>query len=191
MSRRRRGAQYGRGRGRDPALRRSRRDAGGGEDAERHGLQMLQRTGEEIVAGVGAALPPWAREQAERIVDAWGRHEGEERRKILDRAEAAGEMATRRVTAELRDVMERDPDDHRVTPLQVVRTAYREVTVVLRDAGIPPVERDEFAERSFPDDDYGFAPDTLEDLGDEDLALLHLAWGVAKATVHKARHGGP
>ncbi len=164
---------------------------GDAEAAERHGLDLLRRTGEEIVTGVERALPGWAHAQAERIVDAWGHHEGDERREILDRARAAGEEAARRIAAELQDVIERDPDDHRVTPLQVVRTAYQEVTVVLREAGIPPVERDEFAERSFPDDDYGFAPDTLEDLGDEDLAPLHLAWGVAKATVHKARHQGP
>lgn len=143
------------------------------------------------MAGVERVLPSWARAQAERIVDAWGRHEGDARRAILDRAQSAGESAALRVTEQLRDIMERDPDDHRVTPLQVVRSAYREVTVVLREAGIPPVERDEFTERSFPDDDYGLVPDTLGDLGDEDLAPLHLAWGVAKATVHKARRGNP
>jgi hypothetical protein len=47
--------------------------------------------------------------------------------------------------------------------------------------------RDEFAERAWPDDDYGLVPDTLADLGDDDLAPLHLAWGVAKATVVRAR----
>lgn len=136
-------------------------------------------------------MPGWARSRATRIVEAWGRHDAGERRAILDRAQAAGGAAARRVSRELVDLMERDPDEHRVTPLQIVRTGHREVTEVLREAGIPPIERDEFAERSFPDDDYGLVPDTLADFDDEDLASLHLAWGVAKATVHKARRRDP
>lgn len=161
------------------------------DEAERRGLDVLRRTGEEIAAGVERALPGWALRQAEQIVDAWGRHEGDERRAILDEARAAGEAAARRVVAELGDLLGSDPDAYRVTPLQVVRSAYREVTVVLRRAGIPPVERHEFDERMLPDDEYGLAPDTFADLGDDDLMPLHLAWGVARATVHKARHGGP
>ena len=75
------------------------------------------------------------------------------------------------------------------TPLEVVRSAYREPTAVLEAAAIPPVERDSFDERAWPDDQYGLVPRTLGDLGDPDLAPLMLAWGMAKAAVLRARAG--
>ena len=54
---------------------------------------------------------------------------------------------------------------------------------------MPHVVRDEFDERSFPDDVYGLAPHTLGDLGDPDLGPLHLAWGMAKTRLLKVRRG--
>jgi len=71
--------------------------------------------------------------------------------------------------------------------LEIVRTAVREPTDVLRAAGVPPVMRDAFDERAWPDDRYGLTPSTLGDLGDPDLAPLQLAWGLAKAKVLRAR----
>lgn len=155
--------------------------------AERHGLHLLRRSGDELAAGVERALPSWAVREVARLLDAWGRHDAEEREEILWWARTAGEHAATRVVSELEELLARDPAEQRDTPLQIVRTAHREVGVVLRDAGVPPVERDAWAEEAFPEDDYGLVPDTLADLGDEDLTALHLAWGVAKATVHKAR----
>jgi hypothetical protein len=70
-----------------------------------------------------------------------------------------------------------------------VRTATRDVTGVLAAAGIPPVERDAFAERAFPDDLYDVTPATLSDLGDDELGPLQLAWGLAKAKVLRAERG--
>ncbi len=60
---------------------------------------------------------------------------------------------------------------------------------MLAAAGIPPVERDEFAERAWPDDTYGLVVHGLGDLGDEELAPLQMAWGMAKAGVLRARSG--
>ena len=67
-----------------------------------------------------------------------------------------------------------------------MRSAYREPTAVLEAAGIPPVERSEFDERAWPDDRYGLVVHDLGALGDEDLAPLHFAWGMAKAGVLRA-----
>ena len=92
-----------------------------------------------------------------------------------------------RVTADLRALFAADARAQRATPLEIVRTAYREPTAVLEAAGIPPVERDSFDERAWPDDRYGLVPRTLGDLGDPDLAPLHLAWGLAKSAVLRAR----
>ena len=80
-----------------------------------------------------------------------------------------------------------DPAAQTATPLEIVRSAYREPTAVLVSAGVPAVERDGFDERAWPDDRYGLVPHTLGDLGDPDLAPLMLAWGMAKAAVLRAR----
>jgi hypothetical protein len=60
----------------------------------------------------------------------------------------------------------------------------------LAGIGVPPVVRDDFDERAFPDDVYGLVPRTLGDLGDEALGPFHLAWGVAKTAVLRARTQG-
>jgi len=73
----------------------------------------------------------------------------------------------------------------------VVRTGVREPSVVLEAIGIPSVVRDEFEERSFPDDRYGLAPRTFADL-DDGLGPWQLVWGVAKAAVlHPPRPDPP
>jgi len=68
-----------------------------------------------------------------------------------------------------------------------VRSATREVTDVLESVGIPEVERDEFAERAFPDDVYGLAPASFADI-DQSLYEPGLEWGAAKAHAHLTRH---
>jgi hypothetical protein len=120
------------------------------------------------------------------IADAWGRLDADERARLDAHALTAGDAAAARVAAALRDFFATPPDQQRTTPLEIVRTATREVTEVLAAAGIPAVERDEFSERTFPDDQYDVTPATLADLGDDDLGPLQLAWGLAKAKVLRA-----
>jgi hypothetical protein len=111
----------------------------------------------------------------------------------LQAACPAGRKAADRVGSALWAEMALDPARQRATPLQIVRSAYEEPTAVLAAAGIPPVERDDFHERRWPDDRYGLVPEHLSDLGDEDLGPLLLAWGMAKAAVlrsRQARHAG-
>lgn len=95
----------------------------------------------------------------------------------------AGAEAARRVGVELTALFALPVAEQQATPLEIVRTAYREPTAVLHAAGVPSVVRDDFDERAWPDDDYGLVPRTLGDLGDERLAPLHLAWGMAKAAL--------
>jgi hypothetical protein len=101
----------------------------------------------------------------------------------------AGRTAASRVADDLRALFALDAADQSATPLEIVRTAVREPTDVLRAAGVPAVVRDAFAERAWPDDRYGLAPSTLGDLGDDELAPLQLAWGLAKTKVLRARAG--
>jgi len=157
-----------------------------GAEPQRSARDILRETGEAIVVGVARALPGWAEREVERIVDAWGRVDPGALSSVGTRARAAGAAATRRVVGELERLLAEAPERQRATPLQVVRSAYREPTAVLVSLGIPPVVRDEFDERSWPDDVYGLVPHDLGAL-DPELAPLHLAWGMAKARVLRER----
>jgi len=157
---------------------------------ETRAARRLAEASDAIVAGVERELPRWTQRQVARIVDAWGRLDPSARAEAERAAIDAGEEAVARVTARLRELFAADAAMQAATPLEIVRTAYREPTAILAAAGIPPVERDPFDERAWPDDRYGLVPRTLGDLGDPDLAPLLLAWGMAKAAVLRARAGG-
>ena len=150
----------------------------------------LADAGAAIVTGVEVALPGWVAREIARIVDAWGRLPTASESETRSAAAPAGRAAAERVGGALRTLFARDAAEQTSTPLEVVRTAYREPTAVLARAGIPPVERDAFHERAWPDDVYGLVPESLADLGDDDLGPLLLAWGLAKAAVLRARSGG-
>jgi hypothetical protein len=153
---------------------------------EQHGLALLQEASDAILAGVERELPGWVERSVARILDAWGRTPRDARARAEHDAVDAGQAATRRVVAELQALFALDPGAQASTPLEVVRRAYREPTAVLAAAAIPPVERDDFAERAWPDDTYGLVVHGLGDL-DEDLAPLQMVWGLAKAKVLRAR----
>jgi len=149
--------------------------------------QRLAQASTAIVGGVERELPGWVQRQVAFILDAWGRLDPVARADADRAAGDAGREATARVVTRLRELFSTDPGAQTATPLEIVRSAYREPTAVLEAAGIPAVERDAFDERAWPDDRYGLVPRTLGDLGDPDLAPLMLAWGMAKAAVLRAR----
>jgi hypothetical protein len=161
-----------------------------GEGAAADPSARLKETAAAITAGVERALPGWVERQVGRILDAWDRASVDDRRRTEAAATGAGTQAAVRVGRELTALFALDVVKQQATPLEIVRTAYREPTEVLRAAGVPPVVRDAFDERAWPDDDYGLVPRTLGDLGDE-LGPLHLAWGMAKAAVVRARRTPP
>jgi hypothetical protein len=154
---------------------------------EQESLEALRTTGQSIAAGVARELPGWVAAQVERILDAWGKADDDARAGARRAARDAGPVAAARVGRALEDLFGVDPAEQRSTPLAIVRTAYREPTEILTAVGVPDVVRDPFDERTLPEDRYDLAPRTLGDLGDPDLAPLHLAWGVAKARVLRAR----
>ncbi|MGZ4688332.1 MAG: hypothetical protein ACXVKA_02080 [Acidimicrobiia bacterium] len=159
------------------------------EEVEARGLAMLEQTGAAIVAGVAREVPGWVVGSVQRLLDAWGRADEAARARALGAAPAAGAEAAERVGARLVLLLATDPAEQRSTPLEVVRTVYEEPTELLVVAGVPPVVRDPFDERAWPEDRYDLVPRTLGDLGDPDLGPLHLAWGMAKAAVLRARAG--
>jgi hypothetical protein len=157
--------------------------------AEARGLEQLVIVGRLIAAGVDRSLTGYLVRRIDGLLDAWGGIADPARRAaVVEDAREAATAATTRVVRHLEEQLALDPDEQWATPLQIARTAVREPTAVLRSIGMPEVVRDEHDERSWPDDVYGLGFATFADLGDDDLAPLHLAWGVAKATVMKARH---
>ncbi|HEY3095302.1 MAG TPA: hypothetical protein VGK05_00535 [Acidimicrobiia bacterium] len=154
---------------------------------EARARERLEETAAAIVAGVEIWVPRWVEAQVTRLLEAWGRVAPDARAEAEAQAVAAGEAAARRIAGRLRELFATEPERQPATPLEIVRTVYREPTQVLASAGVPPVLRDPFEERSWPDDLYALVPRTLGDLGDPDLGPLHLAWGMAKATVIRAR----
>ena len=102
-------------------------------------------------------------------------------------AEAAGAAAAAAVGEEVAALLAADIDAQRENPLAVLRRAGCYPTEVLRAAGAEPVDRDDFAIERFPDDVYDLAPASFADIH-PDLQAPGLAWGAAKAFVHRRRH---
>src|SRR5690606_11384653 len=90
------------------------------------------------------------------------------------------------VTPRVRALLGADLDEQRSTPLALLRGAVVFPTDVLRSLGVPPVDRDEFAVRAFPEDLYALSAANFGDL-DESVHEPGIVWGAAKAHVHLAR----
>lgn len=138
-----------------------------------------------LADAIEAALPGWVERSVARTA---GEYFGHVDPAVTAAAAEAGQRARADVAPRVRALLGADIDEHRTTPLSLLRGAVRYPTRVLRDAGVPPVARDEAQARLFPDDVYDLAPATFADV-DPALAEVGLAWGAAKAFVHRQRHG--
>jgi hypothetical protein len=143
----------------------------------------LARYASDLADAVDAALPGWIERSVRRVLAAQG---------IALDAAGEGQLAdaVREASAEggrrVRDLLTTDVDAQSGNPLAAIRSLVGHPTAVLRAAGARPVPRDEFAERSFPDDVYELSPATFADV-DPALHEPGLVWGAAKAHVHLAR----
>jgi hypothetical protein len=136
-----------------------------------------------LAEAVEAALAGWVVGHVERLMIAWaGAVPDEVRAAAVD----AGAEARRAVGARLRALLALDVDEQRTNPLGVVRGAVQFPTAVLAAAGVPGVVRDEFDERTFPDDVYGLVPAAWRDLGPE-VHEAGIVWGAWKAATVLAR----
>jgi hypothetical protein len=148
----------------------------------------LVEQGEALVAVVDEVLADWVVRGVVALVRAYTGADPDD--DVLAQARAAGEQARVEVVEELRALVRADVDDQRANPLAVIRRAVRFPTAVLRAAGVPPVVRDEFAERAFPDDVYGLSPAAFADV-DPRLHDPGIVWGAAKAHAHLSRRQHP
>jgi len=149
-------------------------------------MAVLEEQARALADGIDAALPRWVERSVERLLVAYS---GSADPAAMASAREAGEAARADVGGRVLALLDTDIDDQRTNPLTILRQAVRYPTEVLRAAGVPPMRRDRFAEERFPDDDYDLTPVSFADI---DPALLDagLAWGAAKAWLHKQRHGG-
>ena len=98
---------------------------------------------------------------------------------ILDRAAVVLEVRSY-VIAELQQLLSTDVEQQRVNPLSIFRSAVQPLTDFLESLNCRPVIRDEFNQRSFPNDIFGLSPATWADI-DERLVEPGLEWGAFKA----------
>lgn len=146
--------------------------------------QRLTQLAEELADGVQAALPEWVEAAVHRLLIAYSGHADPT---VIQAARDAGRAAAEDVGSRVRALLELDVDEQWTNPLALVRAAVAYPTLVLHDAAVPPVVRDELAERQFPDDVYDLTPTRFADLAPE-LHEPSLAWGAGKAFIIKTRH---
>jgi hypothetical protein len=152
---------------------------GGDNSDDPEDAQQLAALATALAEAVESALPSWV----ERAVTA---RAGLADASVRAAAAEAGRRAATDTGAAVRALLATDVDEQRAGPLAVLRGAVRYPTEVLRAAGVPPVRRDPFAVRAFPDDVYDLAPATWSDL-DPALQERGILWGAAKAHVVLAR----
>jgi hypothetical protein len=104
-----------------------------------------------------------------------------------ERARDAGARAAAAVLPVLRVLLDADVDAQAATPLQVLRDAVSYATTALDAVAVPPLARDRFLAERFPEDRYDLIPASMGVLGG-DVEDLAIAWGAAKALVHRRRH---
>ena len=131
--------------------------------------------GEQLRAAVAASIEGWLRIQLQRFpglnVDALA----------PDIANVANEADRRLV-----ELIEADVDTPLSGPLERIRGAVELLGPTLRDHGVTPPTRDPFDVRVRPDDHYALGPISFADLG-EPVHQAGIAWGAAKAYLHKAK----
>ena len=133
---------------------------------------------------------PWLRGLVERVVSSQGLAGSVD----VERLERTISSARSDLLAALDRLLELDAWEQPRNPLDLVRRATVALTTELTALGARPVPRDEFKERSFPDDVFDLAPATWSDVH-PDLHEVGLEWGAWKAAAiishRKASEGFP
>lgn len=156
---------------------------GDGERDAPDDAARLAAAAEMLTAAVDRTVPAWIERLVTERLSAWL---GTVNAAQAAAAAAAGQAARDEVVPTMRALLETDVDAQPTNPLSVLRQATVHAHRVLADAGVPPVVRDDFAERAFPDDDYGLVPASWDDI-DPSLTEPGITWSAAKAFVFKAR----
>jgi hypothetical protein len=137
-----------------------------------------------LAHAVDATIAGWA---ARCVTTRWEQWRGEPVPEDVEAAAArAGEQARAQVMPALLELLHADVDAQRSNPLSILRDAVSHPTAVLHTLCVPPVVRDEQAERMFPEDPYDLTPAAFADI-DPSVHEPGLVWGAAKAHVVLSR----
>ena len=147
--------------------------------------EALARHAEALATAIEDAIPRWVARSVADVLAAQGLVPEDDRR-LQDLVRAAAESARDEGVTRVRRLLTTDVDTQAGTPLAILRSLVPYPTAVLRRVGARPVPRDEFRERSFPEDVYDLGPAGFADV-DPALHEPGLVWGAAKAHVHLAR----
>jgi hypothetical protein len=134
---------------------------------------------EALATAIESALPRWITGSIERVLISAGREVDDA---LRGRAAAVARAALQDGGPRIRALLATDVDAQRVNPLQLIRDLVPYPTEVLRAEGVPPVHRDEFARKAFPDDDYDLSPAAFAGV-DPSLHEPGIVWGAAKAHI--------
>lgn len=129
-----------------------------------------------LLQTIDSMAEAWLSRLVDRVVVSQGLGEAIDRAG-LDRLVAD---THRNLVHDLRSILELEAWEQRRNPLELVRSATAPITARLVEAGARPVPRDEFKERSFPDDVLDLSPATWSDVH-ADLHEVGLEWGAWKA----------
>ena len=150
--------------------------------------EQLATIATELGEAIYAAIPDWVSNCVTSRYLAWD-YAATLSDELTQFVTEAGQAAQADAGAQVKAVLALDIDEQQVPPLSLLRQAVRYPTAVLQQAGVPPVVRDEFAERNFPQDIYNLSPANFADISPA-LHELGMAWGAAKAFVHLQRRRG-
>ncbi|KGA08420.1 MAG: hypothetical protein GM46_7310 [actinobacterium acAcidi] len=100
--------------------------------------------------------------------------------KVGDHVSSVVARVGNEVHTNLLNLLSLDVLEQRTNPLAIFRQATRPISDLLKTVGCAPVVRDEFDERSFPDDIFGLCPATWVDI-DEMMVEPGIEWGAWKA----------
>lgn len=140
---------------------------------------MLAEQGARLADAVEGALPGWvARTLRSRVPE------------VADDVVAAVTAEVEaEVVGDLRALLALGVDDQRQSPLAIVRRAGATVGGALDALGATPPRRDDHQRSLLPEDHHDVMPASFADLSEE-AGRAGIAWGAAKAFVHRRRHRG-
>mgnify|MGYP001145609119 CR=1 FL=1 len=146
-------------------------------------MTVLTELGQELAQELEIALPGWVEARVRFIYQAWTLDWSEE---IASDAQEAGKKCATEVGLRLRELLESGIEQQDTNPMSILRSATSYPTQVLKNYDVPPIERDDFLEDTFPDDVYGLTPTAFSDFG-QTAQELGIAWGAAKAHTHLSK----
>ncbi len=146
-------------------------------------MTPLQEIGAQLGKELEEALPRWVEACVRNTYEASG---AQWHQQIADETSNAANKCVKELMQELTELFEADVDRQIANPMSILRKAAVYPTEVLVGNEVPPVQRDDYSEVTFPQDIYDLTPAAFLDFGQR-CHELGITWCAAKAHAHFAR----